>query len=581
MPRSSVSRVFKKRKPFNSKQARRKPEESNLQTSNVGSQSCNPTLPKKLTSSKKKLKFDFCKYGDQTDCNQIIDMTLLSQALKESVVCKNCFTSGISVVVSDQRGLAAKLTFICDNCDFQFSFYNSQQKSVVINDTKKMCFEINIRLPYGLRAIGKGVTAGRMLCGILNLPRPMEHFTKYTALLGVYAKQVAEATMLEGIEEAVEENSLECDGENRDISAAFDGTWQKRGHQSLNGVISATCIETGKVIDVSILTKHCLCPNKENHSDTCTANYQGSSGGMEVAGIKEIFAHSIEKYNVRYINYLGDGDSKAYNAVVACKPYGEIPINKFECVNHIQKRMGARLRKLKKELKGKKLDDGLSISGRNRLTDSIIDELQTYYRNAIKNNLHCVRDMKKAVWATYFHRLSTDKNPSHELCPSGPKSWCKYNVNKCNPDSEPYKHTKSIPPAIMSAMKPIYRDLSKEDLLSKCTHGKTQNLNESFNHVLWSVLPKNIFIRMNTFSFGVYEAISSFNKGYQMKCEVLHRIGLKPGFFMVKAMASLDAERVRNSEKSISEYERRAKRSAKRKLEAEYDNQSDYEAGMY
>lgn len=86
---------------------------------------------------------------------------------------------------------------------------------------------------------------------------------------------------------------------------------------------------------------------------------------------------------------------------------------------------------------------------------------------------------------------------------------------------------------------------------------------------------------MNTFSFGVYEAISSFNKGYQMKCEVLHRIGLKPGFFMVKAMASLDAERVRNSEKSISEYERRAKRSAKRKLEAEYDNQSDYEAGMY
>ena len=120
--------------------------------------------------------------------------------------------------------------------------------------------------------------------------------------------------------------------------------------------------------------------------------------------------------------------------------------------------------------------------------------------------------------STYFYRLSTDKNPSHELCPSGPKSWCKYNVNKCNPDSEPYKHTKSIPPAIMSAIKPIYRDLSKEDLLSKCTHGKTQNLNESFNHVLWSVLPKNIFIRMNTFSFGVYEAISSFNKCYQMKC---------------------------------------------------------------
>ncbi|GFW73759.1 polynucleotide 5'-hydroxyl-kinase NOL9 [Trichonephila clavipes] len=32
---------------------------------------------------------------------------------------------------------------------------------------------------------------------------------------------------------------------SRDITAAFDGSWQKRGHTSLNGVVSAISLETG------------------------------------------------------------------------------------------------------------------------------------------------------------------------------------------------------------------------------------------------------------------------------------------------------------------------------------------------
>ena len=34
-----------------------------------------------------------------------------------------------------------------------------------------------------------------------------------------------------------------------------DGSWQRRGHASLNGL--ATCISEGKCIDVQTLTKYC------------------------------------------------------------------------------------------------------------------------------------------------------------------------------------------------------------------------------------------------------------------------------------------------------------------------------------
>lgn len=56
--------------------------------------------------------------------------------------------------------------------------------------------------------------------------------------------------MRDAVEEAVVVNYGTCD-----IPVAIDGTWQKRGHTSLNGVVTATSFDTGKVIDVSVMSK--------------------------------------------------------------------------------------------------------------------------------------------------------------------------------------------------------------------------------------------------------------------------------------------------------------------------------------
>ena len=61
---------------------------------------------------------------------------------------------------------------------------------------------------------------------------------------------------------------------------------------------------------------------------------------------------------------------------MAAQPYGpEVAVQKEECVGHVQKRLGTALRKLKADMKGKKLADGKPLGGQGRLSDATIDKL--------------------------------------------------------------------------------------------------------------------------------------------------------------------------------------------------------------
>ena len=135
-----------------------------------------------------------------------------------------------------------------------------------------------------------------------------------------------------------------------------DGTWQTRGYSSLNGVV--TTIIDKKFIDVEVLSKFCHgCVSRENKKSTpeyvewfanhqCTIYLVGSSGAMESAGAVKIFNRSIEKNNLIYNEYLGDGDTSSFKDVIESNPYKDlnIKITKLECIGHVQKRMGTRLR---------------------------------------------------------------------------------------------------------------------------------------------------------------------------------------------------------------------------------------------
>ena len=143
------------------------------------------------------------------------------------------------------------------------------------------------------------------------------------------------------------------------------------------------------------------------------------------------------------------------------------------------------MRKLKSANKGLKPDDGKGLAGKCRLTDSRIDDLQNYYGSASRENLDDVTKIAKTIEACLLYVASTDKDPQHHLCPDGPNSWCGYKRDK-----DQYKHKNGIPKSIVDFIKPVFQDLSRIDLLTKCTRGLTQNVNECLNGLIWDGCPK-------------------------------------------------------------------------------------------
>ena len=129
------------------------------------------------------------------------------------------------------------------------------------------------------------------------------------------------------------------------------------------GVSSVIGYYSGKVLDLVVKSAYCkICESwkhkvndaeykewYETHEDNCSANHEGSSGKMEVDSIIEIFKRSIAKYNVLYRYYIGDGDSKTYTGLVNSHPHDDVEVIKKECIGHVQKRMGSRLRNLVKK----------------------------------------------------------------------------------------------------------------------------------------------------------------------------------------------------------------------------------------
>lgn len=578
MPRST--RVYKKHR-FHGNQHTKNNVQSNLRTPRV-----DHSVTECVVSASKRKLSEAVVHNDSdsvnssnsensmpNDVNIIISVDLLSSFVNKNTICKYCKSSDslyIEENISGRLGLCSQIVMKCKKCDAA----NTSRTSVC---TRHKYYDINVRLVYGLRSIGKGKKCGELLCGMLNLPPPPTKFSDYTEFLERNLREVSKGSMMNAAMEAKRAN-----GGNGDLTVAIDGTWQRRGHLSHHGVVAATSLATGKVLDVEVLSNHCrgCSTNIEGHK--CVKNHDGSSGAMEAEGAKEIFQRSLGDRGVRYVKYLGDGDSKAYKTVCESKPYGDVAIEKLECVGHMQKRMGRRLRNLKKEMKGKKLSDGKSLGGPGRLTEAEIDKLQTYYGLAIRRNTNSLNEMTSAVWASFLHKASTDDRPQHQLCPKGPDSWCGF--QKAAASGEAYHHKHSLPNAVLETIKPVYKDLSDVNLLRKCLHGQTQNQNESFNNLIWERAPKTVFVGHQTIWIAVHDAVITFNNGAARRLLVLNEMGLKPGFNTERALCRIDNERVYHAQRaaqSSTKEARTTRRNAEKQKESAREEADDYDPGMH
>ena len=204
------------------------------ENSNNNSENCTPG-----SASKRKLIYLDSENNFSVDCENnssgfvVVDVSILSKLVQGFVKCKYCDNINCIKVeekVESRRGLSSKLSLICT----VFSKTESCMTSKMAN--KK--YEINLRLAYGMRCIGKGQKAAQTFCAMMNLPPAPTKFLSYYKALFQSLQEVADNSMKNAAREAVRIGGC------KDITAAFDASWQRRGHSSLNGVVTGTALDT-------------------------------------------------------------------------------------------------------------------------------------------------------------------------------------------------------------------------------------------------------------------------------------------------------------------------------------------------
>ena len=245
-------------------------------------------------------------------------------------------------------------------------------------------------------------TAGQGIIPRLNLPPPLRlsSWQFHMKAIEMAGKSVAKDSMDKADDE------VRKDGETiSDVTVSCDGTWQRRGFASKNGIWTVLIVDgpagSSKVIDTCTLSNYCdSCAKKASKmieddllewkkTHACSKNYDGSAGAMEPAGMVQIFKWSVSTRHLRYTGYLGDGDSKSYSAVTKNDPplYRGKNVLKYECCHHVQKCMGKTLADKVNEYKSHQLTENgkkyKGIGGVNRLTQKAIKNIQGHYGAAI------------------------------------------------------------------------------------------------------------------------------------------------------------------------------------------------------
>jgi len=96
---------------------------------------------------------------------RLIDLEILSEVFS-SLRCSECSNFSITLIENrfQRNGCASNLKIFCESCGWKSDFFTSKKQ------TKS--FEVNRRLIYSMRALGKGHSGPKKFCTLMNMPPP-------------------------------------------------------------------------------------------------------------------------------------------------------------------------------------------------------------------------------------------------------------------------------------------------------------------------------------------------------------------------------------------------------------------------
>lgn len=166
---------------------------------------------------------------------------------------------------------------------------------------------------------------------------------------------------------ALERGQVRADGVPW-ITVYVDGSWSKRSYgtnfNSLSGMVGIIGRYTKQLLFVAVRNKFCcICAKAEKkdiepNEHVCYKNWNESAPSMESDMVVEGFSLSEEMHQLRYLQFIADGDSSVFYKIKQKVTYGN-DVKKIECTNHALKNYGKNIRKVKNDTtndaKGRKI----------------------------------------------------------------------------------------------------------------------------------------------------------------------------------------------------------------------------------
>ena len=445
--------------------------------------------------------------------------------------------------------------YLCHTCiaSFPATLPIGASPDKVVNNKSAMLkgkSELNKQCMLAVHTTSMSWTDFVLANSLMNLPKPHLDMcpANLDALVDV-SRNIASRSMqqhAEAVRHKSTANVSSMPGVVR-CNVSFDATWHQRGHYSNQGFAAVIESTLGKVIDYVVYDRVCSKCTKwpkerreqepegysrflTEHKSHCQANYNGTSQSMESSAAIEMWGRSIEKNQLMYETYIGDGDSSSFKNLLKSDPYkGECIVRKEECLGHVQKRF-------KNCLKANR-------SGSKGLSEVKGDHLAGLYRLVvIQNRGRTGEDIQKGLEVLLQHCIG-----QHTSCPIGTTSWCpdqkRIAADSSNAPVKPRKSylTEEEGTRLREALA-VYGTLS----FCKClTLGTTQNANESLHSMLWHNAPKGKKIGQKSLQASAALAVLSFNEGSLSYSSILDAQGINLSHNSLQYLTARDKERLR------------------------------------
>ena len=326
--------------------------------------------------------------------------------------------SAITIEGESQQGLASIIGMKCNGCK---TVLHMETSTKVRGPTGNKRWECNIAAVWGQMATGGGHKKLKETMATLGVPiMSQRSFITTERDIGEWWRRQLENSMTEaGKEEhrlAIERNDYHEGVPS--ITVVVDGGWSKRSHRhsynAKSGVGVIIGLQTRKLLYIGVRNKECTACTRGIEEHVCFKNWDESSSAMETDIILEGFKRAERDHGLRYIRFIGAGDSSVFPTLIAEVPGWGRSIQKLECANHACKCYRANLEKLVQQNPAYKGKGGLTGRMRQRLTSAARCAIKM--RSLEPNQKEAIKKLQADLWNGPYHCFGVHNHCSPDFC---------------------------------------------------------------------------------------------------------------------------------------------------------------------